>query len=384
MRSLLALLALAAGCRAPDGEQDTGEPVGETGDLHDTDTVDTGDTGGPDTGDTGGGDTSDTGGGDTGDTGGPDTGGDTGDTGGGDTGDTGGGDTGDTGGPDTGDTGGGDTGDTGDTADTDETGDTADTGSEDTDETGDTADTAVVVDLDGDGSPADEDCDDADATVSPASAESRDLRDEDCDGLVDEDFVAVGDIVVTEVTRQPYTGGSGSSLNADAQWFEVHNTSAWDVDLTGWYLEEQDGDSFRVSADAALVVPAGGYAVFCYADTWFATPGTCAYEWGDSGLGAGHYDTTFYLDRDEDLVALYLDGALMDQVYWELAADDDGDTWPRTARYSMGLDPTMADPASNDDAGAWCLASSAEVWSGSGYTGYPDYGTPGAENGSCW
>ena len=65
---------------------------------------------------------------------------------------------------------------------------------------------------------------------------------------------------MSEVARQPYTGGGGSSLNAQAQWFEVHNTSAADIDLSGWYIEEQDGDSFSVSPAAGLVVAAGGPA----------------------------------------------------------------------------------------------------------------------------
>ena len=227
------------------------------------------------------------------------------------------------------------------------------------------------------------DCDDADASVYPSAVEGQDLVDDDCDGLVDEDFVTTGDLVVSEVARQPYTGGGGSSLNAQAQWFEVHNTSAADIDLSGWYIEEQDGDSFSVSPAAGLVVAAGGYAVFCYDDTWFATPAVCDYTWGDAAWGAGYHDTTFYFDRDEDFVTVYLGSSLMDQVFWQLGADTAGDSWPRTARYSMELDPAFADPTSNDSAGAWCLAGSADRYSGASYSGYPDYGTPGAENGDC-
>ncbi len=229
-----------------------------------------------------------------------------------------------------------------------------------------------------------EDCDDADPTVNPAGVEIQDLVDQDCDILVDETFVRVGDIVVTEVARQTYTGGSGASTNAQAQWFEVTNTGAYDIDLAGWYVEEQDGDSFRVSADAGLVVPAGGYAVLCYDDPWFATPEVCTYTWGDATWGSGAHDATFYFDRDEDLVALYLDGVLMDQVFWELGADSAGDAWPRTARYSMELDPEEVGPATNDVAGAWCLAASTDRYSLPTATGYPDYGTPGAANGACF
>jgi hypothetical protein len=226
------------------------------------------------------------------------------------------------------------------------------------------------------------DCDDGNVAIQPGATETRDLVDEDCDGLTDEDFVSAGDIVITEIARQPYTGGSGSSTNANAQWFEVYNTSAFDVDLTGWYLEEEVGDSFTISADAGMVVPAGGYAVLCYDDAYFATPSVCDYTWGDSVWGTGYYDSTFYFDRDDDLVTLYLEGVLMDEVVWDLSTDADGDTWPRTARYSMRLDDGALDVTSNDDAGSWCL-STATIYSKSTYAGYPDYGTPGTANGSC-
>ncbi|MFZ5478645.1 MAG: MopE-related protein [Myxococcota bacterium] len=227
------------------------------------------------------------------------------------------------------------------------------------------------------------DCDDGDADRVPGAAETQDLLDEDCDGYVDEDFISAGDIVVTEVARQTYTGGTGLSTNAQAQWFEVYNTTTFDVEMSNWYVEEDYGDSFFVHEDAGVVVPAGGYAVFCYDDQWFADPTDCDYTWGDSGWGTGFYDSTYYFDRDHDLVVVYMGGTLMDQVEWSTTAESDGDTWPRTAKYAMEADDGALDASLNDDAGAWCLASSSDVYSLSGSTGHPDYGTPGEANGSC-
>jgi Putative metal-binding motif/Lamin Tail Domain len=228
-----------------------------------------------------------------------------------------------------------------------------------------------------------DDCNDANALVSPLGTETQDVSDEDCDGLVDEDFVAVGDIVVTEIARQPYTGGSGTSKNSNAQWFEVYNSSSVAIDLTGWYFEEQDGDRFFLSPEQGLLVQPGDYAVLCYADTWFATPSTCDYTWGDATLGSLYSDTTFYFDREEDLISLYLLGVLMDEVHWYNTAEVDGDLWPATARYSMQVDVNSMDIQNNDDAGSWCLAASSSVYSSSAFTGHPDYGTPGAANRAC-
>jgi hypothetical protein len=227
----------------------------------------------------------------------------------------------------------------------------------------------------------DNDCDDTDDTINPLASELDDDVDNDCDELVDEDFVSVGDIVVTEITRQPYVGGSGSSTNANAQWFEVYNTSGSDVNMSGWYVEEQDGDSFFVSGDAGVVVVAGGYAVFCYEADYFADTTKCDYEWGDSSWGSPYYDTTFYFDRDEDLISFYMDGVLMDEVHWTY--DETEGYWPRTAKYSASLDDDSFDMTANDDEENWCVYSGTDTWSSSSYSGGPDYGTPRAANPSC-
>ncbi|MFH1468615.1 MAG: MopE-related protein [Pseudomonadota bacterium] len=50
----------------------------------------------------------------------------------------------------------------------------------------DTADTAPWVDADGDGYGADEDCDDIDSAVNPGATELCNLKDDDCDGEIDE------------------------------------------------------------------------------------------------------------------------------------------------------------------------------------------------------
>ena len=227
----------------------------------------------------------------------------------------------------------------------------------------------------------DQDCDDADAGVNPGAAETDDGEDEDCDVLVDEDFVAVGDIVIVEIARQPYTGGSGSSTNANAQWFELLNTSSRTVDLSGWYFEEQDLDSFFVAPAAGLRIAPGDYAVLCYDDLYFASPGLCAYTWGDSVWGSSYFDSTFYFDRDEDLLSIVLDGTAQDEVHWYY--DSTMGYWPRVARYSMEFDEAASqDPTTNDDVGEWCQAA-ATVYSDGSYSGAPDYGTPGAANGAC-
>ena len=50
----------------------------------------------------------------------------------------------------------------------------------------------VVVDSDGDGFEASEDCDDTDAAVHPGATEACNGRDDDCDGTVDGDTASCG------------------------------------------------------------------------------------------------------------------------------------------------------------------------------------------------
>ncbi len=226
-----------------------------------------------------------------------------------------------------------------------------------------------------------EDCDDADGAVSPSASEADNGADDDCDVLVDEDFVVEGDLVVTEIARQPYTGGSGTSTNYYAQWIEVYNVSARVLALDGWYLGDIAGNGAFVPPAAAIRVEPGAHAVLCYDDSSFATPSVCDYTWADSLWGEGFYDATLYLDRDDDLVMLYAGTERIDEVHWTY--DDASGYWPRTATYSMELGDSAYDSALNDDENYWCIASSSDVWSDSSLVGHPDYGTPGLANGEC-
>ena len=134
---------------------------------------------------------------------------------------------------------------------------------------------AEVVDCD---APAgfladDTDCDDADPDIYPGSTEVQDLVDNDCDGLVDEDFVAVGDLVISEVARQPRFGQS--STVTYGQWFEVYNASAYDIDMSGWYINRHHTSTigFYVDPASEVYVAAGDYAVFCNRDDYTAEIG---------------------------------------------------------------------------------------------------------------
>ncbi len=243
-----------------------------------------------------------------------------------------------------------------------------------------------------------EDCDDADVTRSPAATEADDDLDNDCDGEVDEGFVAVGDVIISEVTRQPRIGGS--STNTNAQWFELYNTTGADIDLSDWYIARSSStlaeDGFTVDPASGAVIAAGGYALFCKTDnfdvatTAFSTL-SCDYYWGDeteAASYAGTYqDNTFNLQPSEDRLQIYAGGSsttgtLIDDLAWFYDATEG--YWPREATRSMTLDPAAADGVQNDAIESWCanIDTVAYAW----YyvsSSVVEYGTPGTANYDC-
>ena len=73
------------------------------------------------------------------------------------------------------------------------------------------------------------DCDDDDPNSHPDSFEvDGDLRDNDCDGLVDEGDWTVGDLVITELMTNP-----DNVMDIDGEWVELHNASDRALMLNG-------------------------------------------------------------------------------------------------------------------------------------------------------
>ncbi len=210
-------------------------------------------------------------------------------------------------------------------------------------------------DQDGDGhdvAPDGDDCDDLDATVSPATPEVRDLADQDCDGLVDEDFVTAGAIVVTEVMHHPL-----AASDADGEWFELTNTDVASIDLVGWTISADDGDSVTVAR--SLVVPAGGRVVFGASDNTGLNGGvTVDYAYDRAQLSLSADDTLF----------VGVAGGTVFDVEWS-------SSWQNVDGRSLNLDPDHHAVVDARQSAYWCVATSP--------LGTGDYGTPGAVNDEC-
>ncbi len=213
-------------------------------------------------------------------------------------------------------------------------------------------------DQDGDGQDSDayggDDCDDTDTSVYLGAGESaQDGADDDCDGLVDEDFIAWGDVIVSEIMLD-----SQAVSDAYGEWFELFNTTGVDIDLVGWEIDADDGDGFTI--EDSLVVPAGAQVVLGVSDDSSANGGVT--------VDYAYARADFSLSDSADSFFLYVDGVAIFDVSYTTA-------WTLESGTSVSLDPVYHDVSYATLGDYWCLSTSS--------FGDGDLGTPGAENDEC-
>ena len=193
------------------------------------------------------------------------------------------------------------------------------------------------------------DCDDTDRNVNPGMNRDDDdklLEDDDCDGILDEDAVEVGDLMIVEVHAQPSVAGAG--------WIELVSTASGPRDLLRWTLS-------GVSLPSARVLPLAR-VVLC--------PNPEAAE--DAGVdclnAVGFSESVF-----EDALVLEVEqrSEFVLGVH-ELALEG----LPLAEGVAAQLDAAFAlAPALSTEADDWCAAT--EDFGGG------DLGTPGAPNRVC-
>jgi hypothetical protein len=225
-------------------------------------------------------------------------------------------------------------------------------------------DGASDYDADGDGDEADAyggaDCDDTDATVWTGATELRDGLDNDCDDYCDEGLLSAGDLVITELLKDP-----SAVSDTTGEWFEVTNITSTDIRMcAGWEAYDDDVDSFLFVSD--IFVPAGASVVFGRSATTSATGGITV----DYNFGSG-----MQLANGADEIVLYFDDP--DGTPFEMSRVEylDGPAWPDTAGKSISLDPDFTTETDNDSVGNWCHGTTT--------FGAGDVGTPGDVNDEC-
>lgn len=156
------------------------------------------------------------------------------------------------------------------------------------------------------------------------------------------------DIVINEVMQNPAV-----LLDSEGEWFELHNTGGTPVDLNGWTIQDNDGDSFVVGAPA--VIPAGGYAVLGRDAVAMATQGvTLLYQYSGMDLS----------NSTDEIVLINVALTEIDRIEW-----DNGVLWPDPTGASMEFVESAGD---NNDGTNWFTSTTP--------FGGGDLGTPGAMN----
>jgi len=256
-----------------------------------------------------------------------------------------------------------------------DTHETDDTSAPDTHETDDTS--ALPVDSDGDGSPASEDCDDADAAIYPGASESCDGLDDDCDGEIDEGLTSTwygdadddgygGTKFTVEACDAPdgYVADASDcddlddavSPGATERCDGLDDDCDGEIDESGasgettWY-EDDDGDGWGDAAVLACDAPAGTVTLSGDCDDADASVSPSASESCDG------VDDDCDGDTDED--------DAIDVETWYADVDDDGYGDPLDSVTSCSA-PTgyQSDDTDCDDTDATVYPGAAEVCDG--------------------
>lgn len=212
------------------------------------------------------------------------------------------------------------------------------------------------TDQDGDGATAAEaggtDCDDFNPSSSPSTSETEDLIDNDCDGIIDENFLSFGDILITEVMLNPVV-----VTDVYGEWIELYNNSTEIRDLKGFTVSADDGDSFTI--DQNLLINPGEYVVL-------APEGDSV---ANGGMGVDYvYDRDqFSLSDSGDSVYLFAG----DDIIYDVSFTS---SWDLSEGASISLDEVYFDSGSTRSEW-WCSSTSRY--------GMGDLGTPGEANDVC-
>lgn len=168
-----------------------------------------------------------------------------------------------------------------------------------------------------------------------------------------------GDVVITEVMYD-------DTASADQEWVEIHNTTGAAIDVSGWFLTDDDtyptlSGEGGITIPASTTIPAGGYLVICEAEVDELTGEIICVQSGSYALG-----------NSGDNLALYTaatGGTLIDGSHTV--------NYPDLSTPGYSIEKCDVNAAWDGSASAWHMSTNAFG------TGRNLYATPGAVNTPC-
>ena len=163
-----------------------------------------------------------------------------------------------------------------------------------------------------------------------------------------------GALVITEILSHP-----ANDLDAaEATWFEIHNPGTEEVPLAGLVIGDHLEGSFSVYRPGGI--PPGGFAVF----------GVTEVPELNGGIPVDvAYWSALTIEAIGGSLELWSDGVLLDAVEYG------GPSWPAVPPgVSATLEPSAADPISNDDPTRWCTSAPANDAPGGAASSPGDWG----------
>ena len=162
-----------------------------------------------------------------------------------------------------------------------------------------------------------------------------------------------GDVIITEVMQNPAAVG-----DADGEWFEIYNTSDYEINIDGWTISDLGSDSHTINNGGPLTISSHGYLVLGD-DSNISTNGgyNCDYEFSSITLG-----------NTADKIILTNGGTEINRIEY-----DGGPTWPDPTGATMSLNPSNLNGTDNNTGSNWYAAKFTSYGDG-------DKGTPGSTN----
>jgi len=168
--------------------------------------------------------------------------------------------------------------------------------------------------------------------------------------------VSSGDVIITEIMANPsaVTDGNG-------EWFELLNQHQETVDIRGWRIEDESGNSHSLPDSDPILIPSQGLVVL----------GNNADLETNGGISVIHEYSAITLNNGGDTISVFdVNGEEIDRVDYGAAS------FSVQAGASLNLNPNNFDLLENDDGSNWCQSTTSigdEL----------DLGTPGMANETC-